>query len=573
CMTSPVYRRKVAEINARLAERYASHSALGMWHISNEYSGECFCEACLSNFWRWLEARYGNIQALNDAWWTAFWSHTFTSFDQIDPRDGSIDALKLDFRRYTSDLTIHFMKAELAAVRRFSNAPATTNLMGLHPGIDYAKLVSELDLVADDQYAGYSPFTNGLERAVLHVAFKDDLYRSFKPDRPWMLMESCPDATQWQRPTTLKRAELHRAEMLQALGHGAEGTCYFQWRKGRGGGEKLHGAVVDHVGHEHTRVFASVAAVGDCYERLSEIIGSSVESEVALIYDWEVRWAFDGSEGVRSDNDAWSIGPRGEDAYASTCLDHYAPFARHGVSVDVVGALRELDRYKLVIAPQLWMLAPGVGERIARFVENGGTFVGTYYSGYCDQNNRCFLGGFPGDGLMRVFGIWNEETDWLPKGRAQRISARPLAAELGLAEQYVAEEICALVHLRGAVSVLDYADDFYAGRSALTRNAFGRGTAFYQAARLAGSFLDDFYGGLIARLDLRRALGAPLPPGVAVQRRANRANEYLFLQNFSTEARSLMLPASGYFDLLEQRPLVNQVELGAWGSTVLRRAL
>jgi beta-galactosidase len=573
CMTSPVYRHKVSEVNARLAERYARHPALGMWHLSNEYSGECFCELCLANFQRWLQARYASIDALNAAWWTAFWSHTFTSFDQIDPRDGSIDALKLDFRRYTSDVIIDFMKAELAAVRRFSSAPATTNLMGLHPGIDYAKQVADLDLVADDQYPGYSPFSADLERAVLSVSFKDDLHRSLKPDRPWMLMESCPDAPQWRHPTVLKRVELHQAEMLQALGHGAEGTCYFQWRKGRGGSEKFHGAVVDHVGHEHTRVFSSVAALGARYERLSEIIGSSTESEVALIYDWEVRWAFDASEGIRSDSEAWAVGPRGEDAYAATCLDHYAPFAKHGVSVDVVGTHAELSRYKVVVAPQLWMLAPGVSERIARFVEDGGTFVTTYYSGHCDEANRCFTGGFPGAGLMQVLGVWNEETDWLPKSQPRRVSARPEAAAFGLDGEYVAEEICALVHLRGATALLDYAEDFYAGRPALTRNAFGKGTAFYQAARLVGSFQDDFYGALIAGLGLRRALGSQLPPRVAVQRRTSDSSEYLFLQNFSDTGHRLALPLRGYFDLIEQQPLPDFIELGAWASTVLRRTL
>src|SRR5690606_12306112 len=125
-----------------------------------------------------------------------------------------------------------------------------------------------------DQYPGYSPFNPDLYRDAIRTGFKSDLYRCFKPDRPWMVIESCPDAVQWRLPTTLKRADLHQAEMLQALGHGAEGTCYFQWRKGRAGSEKLHGAVVDHVGHENTRVFSSVARLSEHYEKLSEIIGS-----------------------------------------------------------------------------------------------------------------------------------------------------------------------------------------------------------------------------------------------------------------------------------------------------------
>lgn len=573
CPTSPVYRAKVAEINGRLAERYAAHPALGMWHLSNEYSGECYCDLCLASFRDWLASRYGSIDALNEAWWTAFWSHTFTSFEQIDPRDGSIDALKLDFKRFVSDSTIDFMEAELAAVRRFSKAPATTNLMGLNDGLNYQKLVRNLDLVADDQYPGYSPLKATLEKDVLGTSFKCDLHRSFKPERPWLIMESCPDAVQWQRPVPLKRAELHQAEMLQALGHGAEGTCYFQWRKGRGGSEKLHGAVVDHVGHEETRVFRSVAKLGGHYKDLAEVLGSKTESKVALIYDWEVRWAFDATEGVRSNHEGWAVGPAPADAYASTCLAHYATFARHGVSVDVVDSGRDLDGYKLVIAPQLWMLQKGVAERIARFVREGGTFVGTYYSGYCDESNRCFLGGFPGDGLMDVFGLWNEEVDWLPPEHRRKVRARADASSFPLRKEYSASEVFALVHLRGATALLEYAEDFYAGTPALTENRFGKGTAFYQAARLGEDFLDDFYTTLMDRHGLHRALGGTLPRGVTVQRRLKDDQEYVFLQNFSAAEHAIALPASGYFDLFTHSELGERITLSPWASTVIRRRL
>jgi beta-galactosidase len=564
CWTSPVYRRKVAEINARLAERYARHPALGMWHISNEYSGECYCDRCLATFRAWLAERYGDVDALNDAWWTAFWSHTFTSFEQIDPRDGSIDALKLDFRRFVSHITIDFMRAEIAALRRFSSdVPVATNLMGTHSGIDYAKLVAELDVVADDQYPAYTPDAPDLWGDVLRVAFKDDLHRCFKPDRPWMLMESCPDAPQWKHPVQLKRPKLHQAEMLQALGHGAEGTCYFQWRKGRGGGEKLHGAVVDHVGHAQTRVFQSVAELSRNYEKLNEIMGSQMRGQVALLYDWEVRWALEATEGVRSQREA----------YLTTCIEHYGAFARQGVAVDVVSADADLSRYSLVVAPQLWMLAPTVAERIARFVEAGGTFVATYYTGYCDQTNRCFTGGFPGDGLMDVLGIWNEETDWLPDGATRRVTARPEAAELKLDSSYAAERLCALLHLRGATALLDYAEDFYAGTPALTRHAYGKGTAYYQATALGAPFLRDFYAGLIDRLGLHRCLGRELPANLAAQRRLSASREYLFFQNFSAEERTLALPGPGYFDMLQQQVVSGALRLGGWDSTVLRREL
>ena len=65
------------------------------------------------------------------------------------------------------------------------------------------------------------------------------------------------------------------------------------------GTEKFHGAVVDHCGHENTRVFRDVKEVGETLEKLDDILGTSINPEVAIIYDWENKWAIDGAYGPR----------------------------------------------------------------------------------------------------------------------------------------------------------------------------------------------------------------------------------------------------------------------------------
>jgi beta-galactosidase len=560
CWQSPVYRDKVRAINERLAERYGTR--VGMWHISNEYSGECYCEKCLARWHGFLEEKYGSLKDLNEAWWTSFWSHTFTSFAQIDPRDLSVDGMKLDWFRFSTEQCVDFMRWEISALRKYSDVPTTTNFMGTFSGFDYSRMAEVIDLISDDQYPTYNPDEPYLEERVLGISMKDDLHRSFKLDRPWMLMESCPDAPQWKNPVRLKRPGLHQAEMLQAIGHGAEGTCYFQWRKGRGGSEKLHGAVVDHVGHEHTRVFRTVQSLSTVYEKIADVVGSVVESDVALLFDWDVRNCFEGTEGVRCQ----------DSAYEKTCLSHYAPLAKNGVSVDVLGTERDFSKYKLVIAPQLWLLRPGLAARIRAFVEAGGTFVGTYYTGVVEESGRCFGGGWPGDGLMDVFGLWNEETDWLPDGITRLVTATEAGRAVGLDETYDARNVCALVHPQGAEVLLKYAEDFFASLPALTVHRLGAGQAYYHATALGPDFLEAFYGTLIVRLGLRRALDCRLPAGVHVQRRVGRDGEFVFVQNFSSAEQTVPLPGAGYVDRLSGTRLNGPWVVGPWASTVLFRA-
>ena len=514
CWTSPIYRAKVEAINTRLAERYKDHPALGMWHLSNEYSGECYCPLCVGRFREWVREKYGSIEALNEAWWTGFWSHQVVDWEDIEPRDHVLEGMMLDWMRFNSWQVGDFVDFEAAPLRRITpGVPVTTNFMGFHEGIDYRDLARHLDVITDDQYPAYSPFAEDLPRSAAYTSLKDDMYRCFKPDRPWMLMESCPGSPQWKVPRTLKRPGLHRAEMLQAIAHGAEGTCYFQWRAGRGGLEKLHGAVVEHEGSERTQTFRDVADHSAMLTEIKDLLGTPpAEAEVALIFDWDVRWAFNLTDGVA----------KRSDAYVQAALDHYQPFWETGIPVDVIGTDDPLDKYKLVIAPILWMLKPGLAERLRAYVERGGTLVGTYYSFMTDESNRMLLGGWPGNGLREVFGVWNEEVDWLPEGQAAKLDS-----DLEL----TARDLRAILHAEGAEVVARYADQYYAGTPAITRHRFGEGEAWYIGARLDVPSLRELYGQLREPLDLRPVVDHAIPPGVS----AHARGDWRFLINWTDQ--------------------------------------
>ncbi|MGW8442446.1 beta-galactosidase [Paenibacillus sp. S33] len=564
CATSPVYREKVRIMNTKLAERYANHPAVIGWHISNEFGGDCHCDYCQEAFRAWVQDKYGTLDKLNHAWWTTFWSHTITDWSQVESPaphgETQVHAMNLDWRRFVTDQTADFIKHEIVPLKAANPAiPVTTNLMEFFEGLNYWKFADLLDVISWDSYPTWHDREGDDSRQAAKVAMMHDIIRSIKGGKPWMLMESTPSLTNWQDVSKLKRPGMHLLSSLQAVAHGSDTVQYFQWRKSRGSSEKLHGAVVDHVGHEHTRVFGDVTHVGNALEKLEEVIGTTVPAEAAVIFDWENRWGINDSQGPRNKGVK----------YEETAEAHYLALWEQGVPVDVIHMDADFSKYKLLVAPMLYMVRSGVGERIQKFVENGGVFVATYWSGIVDEHDLCFLGGFPGP-LRKTLGIWSEEIDGLHDHDRNHI--KPVEGnELDLQGEYEAVELCDLIHTEGAEVLAVYGSDFYAGRPALTVNRLGQGKAYYIASRNIGLFHSHFYRSLIEDAGISKALNVKLPHGVNTAIRTDGVHDYIFILNFTHESQKITLDGRTYTDMLENHAIEDgSVQLDAYAVKVLK---
>jgi beta-galactosidase len=566
CLTSPVYRQKTRQINSLLAQRYKDHPALITWHISNEYSGECHCDLCQEAFRNWLKEKYDdNLDALNHAWWAAFWSHTFTDWSQIESPSpiGEMlqNGLNLDWKRFCNDQTFSFFLNEIQPLREYTpDVPVTTNFMGLFAGINYPKFAQYVDVVSWDSYPVWHTTGSDWELGA-QISFIHDQNRSMKNGKPFMLMESTPSNTNWQPIPKLKRPGMHKLSSLQAIAHGSDTVQYFQWRKSRGGPEKFHGGVVDHVGHEQTRVFEEVAELGEILKKLDAIVGTTVRPEVAIILDWENRWAIDGMQGLGNDRRN----------YVETVIAHYRPFWKLGISVDVIAEEGDFSPYKLVIAPMLYMLKPGVAERLRRFVEHGGTLVATYWTGIVDENDLCFLGGWPGNDLRSLFGLWDEEIDTLTSGERNSVTMN-IGNELDLRGAYEGRDYFALIHSEGARTLATFGSDFYAGRPALTVNDYGKGQAYYVASRNENRFIDDFMSSLSRKLALKRNLDMDLPEGVTAQMRTDGESKFIFVMNFNPEQRTIKLNGMNLTSLISGAAMGETIDLPAYSVEILKQS-
>ena len=527
CPNSPIYRKYSTKIAEKLAHRYKNYDNIIAWHISNEYGGECFCENCEKAFRVWLKEKYQTIDELNRVWNTAFWGHTFYDWDEVVLPNllsehfaydrTMFQGISLDYRRFNSDSILECYKLEYDAVKSVTpDIPITTNLMGFFKSLDYQKWAKYMDMISWDNYPAN-------EDTPAQIAMSHELMRGVGQGKPFLLMEQTPSVTNWLPYNALKRPGVMRLWSYQAVAHGADSVMFFQMRRSIGACEKYHGALIDHAGHENTRVFREMSDLGKELAGIGEeTLGTKVPAEVAIMFDWDNWWAIE-----------YSAGPSCLLKYRDEVQNYYSALFEQNVSTDIIGCDDDLSQYKVVIAPVLYMVKPGVDEKIRHFVENGGTFITTFFSGYVDEHDLVMLGGYPGK-LRDVLGIWVEESDALPEGTKNHFTWE--------GKQYEATLLCDLLHEESAESLCTYEDDFYAGMSVLTKNAYGKGKAYYVATRSSQDFYKDFLKKVLDEAGVENRL--ELPQGVEGTVRVNDTDRFVFLLNHTQDRKEIAVERS-----------------------------
>lgn len=528
CPNSPTYRKYSVRLAKKLAERYKDYDNIVAWHISNEYGGECYCENCEKAFRVWLKEKYKTLDALNKAWNTRFWGHTFYEWDEIVLPDlrsehfeydrSQFQGITLDYKRFNSESILECYKQEYEAVKSVTpDIPVTTNLMGFFKMLDYKMWAKYMDFISWDNYPAN-------EDSPAMIAMNHELMRGIKGGQPFILMEQTPSVTNWLPYNALKRPGVMRLWSYQAVAHGSDSVMFFQMRRSVGACEKLHGAVIDHAGTNETRVYREVRALGEELDRIGGLtLGAREEAKVALYFDWDNWWAVE-----------CSAGPSCELKYKDEILNYYAALHSRNIAVDLVGPEDDLDGYKMLIAPVLYMTKEGYDEKIRQFVKNGGTFVTTFFSGYVDESDRIIPGGYPGR-LRDILGLWVEEEDALPSGTENSFTYNDV--------NYPARLLCDLSHPEGAEILSVYDSDFYARMPVLTVNPLEKGKAYYVATRSNREFYEIFLKNLCEEVGIE-PVTEPQKDLEATER-VNENGRFLFLLNHGEGELSVKLDQDG----------------------------
>ncbi|MFF7051160.1 beta-galactosidase [Streptomyces griseorubiginosus] len=529
CHSNSAYRAAAAGITTRLAERYADHPGLAMWHVHNEYGvpvSACWCDSCAAHFRRWLETRYGGVDGVNEAWGTAFWGQHYTSLEQIDPPRTAATVgnpgQALDYKRFADATMRENFCAERDILHRISpGVPVTTNFMtalSQCDSVDYWAWGREVDIVTNDHYL----ITDG-RRTHVNLAMAADLTRSVAGGAPWLLLEHSTSGVNWQSRNPAKAPGQMARNSLAHVARGSEGAMFFQWRQSRRGAEKFHSAMVPHGGTD-TRVWREVVELGAALDSLSTVRGTRTQADVAVLWDWHSWWAQNLDWRPSVDHDARERA----DAFYEALYD------RH-LTVDFAHPEADLSAYPLVVVPASYLMTKEAGRNLTRYVENGGTLVVSYFSGIVDEHDAVHEGAHPG-ALRDVLGLTVEEFSPLLPEQLVRIVG-PDGSEL------TGDVWTEFVVPRGAETVWTYADGLTAGHPAVTRHRHGRGTAWYVSTRLTAEGLDALLGrsaedaGLPSRADL--------PHDVEVVRRAGASGSHVFVVNHTATEAKVPLDGAG----------------------------
>ncbi|MFH9709174.1 beta-galactosidase [Streptomyces luteogriseus] len=529
CHSNADYRAAAATITTKLAERYGDHPALAMWHVHNEYGvpvSACYCDSCAAHFRRWLATTYGTVDAVNEAWGTAFWGQRYAALEDINPPRITPAAVNpaqaLDYKRFADATMRENFVAERDILHRLSpGVPVTTNFMtalSQCDSVDYWAWGREVDLVTNDHYL----ITDG-RRTHVNLAMAADLTRSVAGGAPWLLLEHSTSGVNWQPRNPAKAPGQMARNSLAHVARGSEGALFFQWRQSRRGAEKFHSAMVPHGGTD-TRVWREVVELGASIQALSEIRGTRTEADVAVLWDWQSWWAQNLDWRPSVDHEARERA----DAFYEALYD------RH-LTADFAHPEADVSRYPLVVVPALYLMTEAAGRNLKAYVEQGGTLVVSYFSGIVDEHDAVHEGAYPGP-LRDVLGLTVEEFSPLLPGERVRVTG-PDGTELA------ADVWTEFVVPRGAETVLTYADGLTAGLPAVTRHRLGEGTAWYVSTRLGADGLDLLLGR--AGEDARLAPRADLPRDVEVVRRTGTSGTYLFAVNHTGTDVKVPLEAAG----------------------------
>jgi beta-galactosidase len=548
CFSDGTYRLLSERITRAMAEHFADTPNVIGWQTDNEFGHpSCYCDGCRASFQDWLRGKYASLDTLNKAWGTHFWGHTVRAWEEIPiPTEiGSHNpSACLDWQRHFSWLNVRFQRDQVKILRAACPRHFVThNLMGLFPDINYFDFAEDLDFVAWDDYPAF-----GAPGIRYNTSMGADLMRGLKKKNFW-LMETNAGPGGWGAFSRNVRPGEMRSIAFQQVAHGCDHYVWFRWRTCTAGREQYWHGLLGHDGKPLRRYQEAATVARELHALASHLADTTVKAEVAMVYDYDSLWA----TRIQPSFD--------QNDYRQALRRYYNALLRAGVTVDMVPPGVDLDGYRLVLAPQLYLLPDNVADALAEFVRKGGVLLNDCRTGVKDATGLCHERTLPGK-LAKPLGIRIEEYESL-----QSVMEYALKGVKSMAGTFTATQYADWITPESAQALCSYDQWHLRPFAGVTRNTYGKGVGWYVGTIVKE---DAFYDRLIAAL-LRDARIKPIvkpPLGVEIGIRTGTHGTFLFVINHCDEPRRVSVPA-GKRELLTGKRTGASVNLDRYGVAVI----
>lgn len=398
---APIYRTLCARIVEKLAEHYAARPCIIGWQIDNELNcetDEFYSDADTTAFRDFLRKRYGSLDALNDAWGTAFWNQTYTDWNEVYvPRltvtGGANPHQQLDYSRFVSESVISFCAMQADIIRRYKKPGDFITTNGMFANVDNVRMTDDaLDIY---MYDSYPNFAYALDADPAHDNRLHDRYwsRNLTEVRGvcphFGIMEQQVGAHGWNTRMATPAPKPGQLTLwaFQSLAHGADYLSFFRWRSARFGTEMYWQGILDYDSRD-TRKLAEVTTLAARLKRLQALAGSHYVADVAVLRDYDNLWD------ARTDKWHGKLHHASEDEIFVACQLSHTPldfcFLRDDSDVS------ELSRYKVLFYPHPYILTEARAALLAAYVKGGGTLILGARTGMKDVRGQCVARPMPG---------------------------------------------------------------------------------------------------------------------------------------------------------------------------------
>lgn len=562
---APAYRDYTARIVGQLARRYGGHPAIIGWQLDNELNcemNEFYSDADRAAFREYLKARFGTLDALNEAIGARFWNQTYSDWAQVDLERPTIHGhanphMALLSKAFFSESAIGFAKLQSDILRPLIGKRfITTN--GIFGHLDSAKLTREaLDFIMYDSYPNFAYGDRGVNAsesgALGDRAWSLNLSRAraFSPNFGVMEQQSGANGWDFSMLAPMPLPGQMRLWTMQSVAHGADYVSFFRWRTAPYGTEIYWHGLNDYSNRPNRRL-EELKRISADFQALGFVSGSRYEAKAALLCDYLNEW-----DGER---DKWH-GPLDESsrmALLSAAQKSHTPLDL--VYLTETLTLNDLKKYAVLFYPHAAILTGKTAALLGEYCAAGGALVMGARTGYKDEFGRCPMRPMPGP-ARELCGV--EVADYTLPHPSEQVSI------LWDGAAYPAPNFReALRPLEGTHPLAVFKGGHMAGQCALSVKYYvGGGAAYY----LGSGFSEPAAAALLSALNCaspyRDIIDCPSDVELAVRRGAR--GDAAFLLNYSARAQSVRL-GGALTSALSGKTCAGEITLEPYGVEVLK---